>query len=50
MLCPKDLKMVTPPAETRSGAKGKTIVDNLAGKDPRAINGFLPILSESFPA
>ncbi len=49
-LCPKDRNTIIPAAEMRLGAKGKSMVAMREGKAPRAMMGFLPILSEIFPA
>ena len=47
-LCPKDRKIIKPAEEMRLGAKGKIIVAMRDGRAPKAITGFLPILSEIF--
>ncbi len=49
-LCPKDRKTITTADEMRLGAKGKIIVAIREGRPPKAMIGFLPILSEIFPA
>ncbi len=50
ILCPNTRKTVTPAAKLKFGAKGKAAVAKRAGRLPRAITGFRPILSESLPA